>query len=71
MEDIATVRRRLLLTVTVTCAVIFVADVIALSVIGELPSEWWWVLAVLVGLLVVPILGFIALAWLLLDRRDA
>ena len=63
-------RQRTLLIVTAVCALVFVTDLVIINVWGELPSGWW-VLAVPVGLVLVPVIGVGALALLLLDRRRA
>lgn len=47
--------------VAAVAAAIVVLDVIALNVVGDLPNEGWWFLAVPIGLVVVPIVGVVAL----------
>ena len=62
-------RERLLLAVVVLSAVIVVADIIMLNVVGDdLPSGWWPV-AVPVGLFLVPVVGAVCLVALLAERR--
>jgi hypothetical protein len=56
--------------VVVLCALIFVADIVILNVVGEVSSAWW-TLAVPVGLLLVPIIGLVSLVLLVMDRRRA
>lgn len=63
-------RKRLLSTVAVVCTVIFVADIVILNVVGEVSSAWW-MLAVPVGLVLVPIIGLVSLVLLVLDSRRA
>lgn len=63
-----TQRERRLLAVVVVSAIVFVGDVVTLNVVGEV-SAGWWVLAVPVGLLVVPLVGIVGLASLLMARR--
>jgi hypothetical protein len=52
------------------CALIFVSDVAVLNLVGEV-SSGWWLLAVPLGLLLVPLVGIVALVLLLQDRRRA
>lgn len=59
-------RQRRLLMVTAVCALIFVADIIILNVVGDFGS--WWILAVPVGLLLLPSVGLVALALVLYGR---
>ncbi len=70
MESQFTERQRRLLLLIVICALIFVADIVVLNLVGEV-SSGWWLLAVPVGLLLVPIVGIVAFVLLLQDRRGA
>ena len=63
-------RRRRLFTVVVVCALIFVADIVILNVVGEVSSAWW-ALAVPIGLVLVPIIGLVSLVLLVVDSRRA
>jgi hypothetical protein len=60
--------QRQLLTIAVLCAVILLGDIIALNVAGEV-SSGWWVPAVPIGLLLVPLVGLACLAALVAQRR--
>ena len=62
--------QRSLLAVVVLSALVVLGDIIALNVAGEVSSEWW-VLAVPVGLLLVPLTGIVCLVRLLGERRRA
>lgn len=68
MAQLQSPRERLLLAVVASSAVIVVADIIILNVVGDLPSGWWPV-AVPVGLFLVPVIGAICLIALLAERR--
>ena len=70
VESQSTERRRRLLLLIVICALVFVADIVVLNVVGEVTSGWW-PLAVPVGLLLVPIVGIVCFVLLLQDRRGA
>ena len=50
--------------------VIFLGDIIALNVMGEVPSALW-ILAVPVGLLIVPVIGVVCIVLLVAERRQA
>ena len=50
--------------------VIFLGDIIALNVMGEVPSALW-ILAVPVGLLIVPVVGVVCIVLLVAERRQA
>ncbi len=63
-------RRSRLLTVVLLSAAIVIADIIALNVVGEV-TEFWWFLAVPVGLFLVSAIGLVALVLLLKARRGA
>jgi hypothetical protein len=63
-------RQRRLLLLIVICVLVVVGDIVVLNLVGEV-SSGWWLLAVPVGLLLVPILGIVALVLLVLDRRRA
>jgi hypothetical protein len=63
-------RERGLFVVVVLCAVAVVGDIIALNVGGEV-SSGWWIPAVPVGLLLVPIVGIVALVRLIGERKRA
>ncbi len=56
-----------LLTLVVLSAVIAIGDIIALNLIGEV-SEFWWFVAVPIGLLLVGAMGIVALVALLINR---
>ena len=62
--------QRRLLTVVVLSALVFLGDIIALNVVGEVSSDWWE-LAVPVGLFLVPLTGIVCLVRLLGERRRA
>ena len=70
MESRSIERQRRLLLLIMICALILVADIVVLNLVGEV-SSGWWLLAVPVGLLLVPIVGIIAFVLLLEDRRGA
>ncbi len=70
VESQFTERQRRLLLLIVICALILVADIVVLNLVGEV-SSGWWLLAVPVGLLLVPIVGIVAFVLLLQDRRSA
>ena len=61
-------RERLLLAIVVLTAVIVLADIIVLNVVGDLPSGWWPV-AVPVGLFLVPVIGVVCMIALIDQRR--
>ena len=56
------------MAVVLLSVVIVVADIIALNVAGEV-SSGWWLLAVPVGLLLVPAVGIVCLVLLIGQRR--
>ena len=60
--------QRRLMVVTALAFVMVLADVVALNVVGEVSSAVW-LIAVPVGLLVVPIVGVVCALLLLADRR--
>jgi hypothetical protein len=60
--------QRRLLTIAVLSAVIVIGDIIALNVAGEVSSAWW-VPAVPIGLLLVPVIGIVCLVKLVGQRR--
>jgi len=61
--------QRRLLAVIALAIIIVLGDIIVLNVFGEVPSALW-ILAVPVGLLVVPIIGVACVILLLADRRN-
>lgn len=61
-------RQRRLLMVVVLSAIVVVGDIIALNVSGEVSSDWW-IVAVPLGLLLVPVIGIVSLAVLVRERR--
>lgn len=50
--------------------VIVLGDIIALNVVGAVPSALW-ILAVPVGLLIVPVIGVVCIVLLVAERRQA
>lgn len=62
-------QHRLLAAITLA-VVIFLGDIIALNVMGEVPSALW-ILAVPVGLLIVPVVGVVCTVLLAAERRQA
>jgi hypothetical protein len=63
-------RRRRLSAAVVLCALVVLADIVAVNVVGEMPHAWWF-LAVPVGLFLVPAIGIVCLVALLTDRQRA
>lgn len=61
-------RQRRVLTVIVLSAVVVLGDIIVLNVAGEVSSDWW-IVAVPVGLLLVPVIGIVSLVALIRERR--
>lgn len=61
-------RQRRLLMVVVLSAVVVLGDIIALNVSGEVSSDWW-IVAVPLGLLLVPVIGIVSLVGLIRERR--
>ena len=62
-------RRTLLLVTVVLSLVIVLADLLVLTIGGELPSEGWWWVAVPVGLFLVPVVGAVCLVALIGEGR--
>ena len=62
-------QRRLLAAIVLTVAIVL-GDIIALNVVGEVPSALW-ILAVPVGLLIVPVIGVVCTVLLVGERRRA
>ncbi len=69
MEPRSAERQRRLLLLTAISALMCLSDSV-LNLVGEV-SSGWWLLAVPVGLLLVPIVGIVAFVLLLQDRRGA
>lgn len=63
-------RQRRLLAAIVLTVVIVLGDIIVLNVMGEVPSAFW-ILAVPVGLLIVPVIGVVCSVLLVAERRQA
>lgn len=62
-------QRRLLAMIGLAVALV-VGDIITLNVVGEVPSEWW-LLAVPIGLLIVPVIGVVCAGLLIAERRHS
>ena len=69
-SELSSGRERLLLGIGLLCALVVVADVITLKLVGEVPSGFWWFLAVPIGIFFFGVVGIASLLLLVKERRD-